>query len=122
MPSCRRLICSLLTVALTLSAAGCTAMKTVRPGTDPSKPVFGGVKEGDLVLLHLRDGRRVEITVASMERDAFVSMEGVRYQHAEIAQLQKKSFSGLRTLGFAATVYLATAALVAIAVALLWGA
>jgi hypothetical protein len=96
-------------------------MRTVKPATDPSKPRFGPVKAGDTVVLHLHDGRRVEITVARVEGDALVSAEGVRYPHAEIAQLQRRSFSGLKTLGFVGGAYLAAVAALALAIAILWG-
>lgn len=110
----------LLIFAVAAASTGCTAMKTVKPRTDPSQPRFGPVKPDDTVVLHLTDGRRVEITVAGVERDALVSAEGVRYPHAEIAQLQTRSFSALKTLGLVGGVYLATAAIIAAALSILW--
>lgn len=108
----RLVVAPLLIVALAAGALGCTSMKTVRPSTDPSNPVFGKVKAGDAVVLYLADGRRLEITVARVDRDALVSAQGVRYERAEIVQLQKRAFSGPKTVGFVAAAYAAAIAAV----------
>ena len=119
-PLHRRVLTPLLIVAVALAAVGCTTMKTVRPSTSPSHQVFGNVKAGDTVALHLTDGTRLEVTVARVERDALVSAEGVRYEHGQIVQLQKRSFSVMKTIGFVAAAYLATVAAIGIAFAVLW--
>jgi hypothetical protein len=116
-----RLMRWVLVLAFASLGAACTTMKTVTPATDPSKPRFGPVRAGDTVVLHLHDGRRMEITVARVERDALVSAEGVRYPHADITQLQRRSLSGVKTLGLVGGIYLATVAALALAVAILWG-
>ena len=114
-----RMCAAIVMLTLLVGGAGCTAMKTVKPQTDPSRPRFESVRAGDSVVLQLRDGRRLEITVARLEDEAVVSAEGVRYPHADIAQLQRRSFSGLKTIGLAGALYLGSAAAVAIALALL---
>jgi hypothetical protein len=114
-----RMCSAFIMLALLVGGAGCTAMKTVKPQTDPSRPRFGSVKAGDSIVLQLRDGRRLEITVARMEAEAVVSAAGVRYPHADIVLMQKRSFSGLNTLALAGAVYRGAAAAVAIALSLL---
>lgn len=116
--SLRRMF-SVVMLTLLAGGAGGTAMKTVNPQTDPSKPRFGSMKAGDALVLHLRDGRRLEITVARLDDDAFVSAEGIRYPYSDIAQLQRRSFSVPKTIGLAGGLYLGSAAAVAIALALL---
>ena len=118
----RWVVTPLLIVAVAVASVGCTTMKTARPSTDPAKPVYGNVKTGDTVVLHLIDGRRLEITVARVERDAVVSAEGVRFEHGHIVQLQKRTFSGMKTVGFLAAAYLAAAAVLGMAMAILWNA
>jgi hypothetical protein len=90
-----RMCSAFIMLTLLVGGAGCTAMKTVKPQTDPSRPRFGSVKAGDSLVLQLRDGRRLEITVGRLEDEAVVSAAGVRYPHADIVHMQRRSFSGL---------------------------
>lgn len=119
-----RIVAWLLACSMAAGGLGCTSLKTIRPATSPEAPVFGNVKAGDTVILHLHDGRRLQITVQRIEDDALVSAEGVRYTTGEIAQVQRRSFSGGKTaLAVAGTVagaYVVAAVLIVIALDSLW--
>lgn len=115
----RRMCAAIVMLTLLVASAGCTAMKTVKPQTDPSRPRFGSVKAGDSIVLQLRDGRRLEITVGRLEDEAVVSAAGVRYPHADIVQMQRRSFSAMKTIALGGAVYLGAAAAVGIALSLL---
>ena len=113
-----------LLVCSVAAGLGCTSLKTIRPATSPDAPVFGNVKPGDAVVLHLHDGRRLAITVQQVERDAIVSAEGLRYAATEIAQLQRRSLSGGKTAlaaaGIVAGAYVVAGILIVIALDSLW--
>ena len=119
----RRLIGPLLILALA-STAGCSTMKTIRPAADPSAPLFANVKAGDPIIVHLRDGRQVQVIVQRVDNDGVVSMEGVRYLRSDISHLQRRSFSGWKTGlaigGAVAGAYLVAAILVVVALDSIW--
>lgn len=119
-----RIVAWLLVCGMAAASLGCTSLKTIRPATPPDAPVFGNIKAGDTVVLLLHDGRSVQITVQRIEGGAIVSAEGVRYTAREIAQLQRRSFSGGKTaLAIAGTVagaYLVAAILIVIALDSVW--
>jgi hypothetical protein len=100
-----RVVAAGLVCVLAASGTGCTSVKTIRPATEPTASPFGSVKTGDKILLHLKDGRRVQIVVQKIDGDALLSEEGGRYSRSEITQLQRRSFSGGKTaLAVAGTV------------------
>ena len=119
-----RMVAWLLVCSMAAAGLGCTSLKTIRPATSRDAPVFGNVKAGDTVVLHLHDGRRFQVTVQRIDGDAIVSAEGVRYTAGEIAQLQRRSFSGGKTaLAVAGTVagaYVVAGILFVIAMDSLW--
>lgn len=90
------LVC-LLVCSLAGGGTGCTSMKTVPPVTKPGGPTFGQVQAGETVVVHTRDGRRVRFVVEQVDGDVIVAPDGVRYARAEIAKLERRSFSGPRT-------------------------
>ena len=101
-------------------------MKTVRPVTQPGMgAMFGTVKAGDLVDLRTVDGRTARFIVQQVAADAVIAPDGVRYPHAEIAELKKRSFSGPKTAGLIAGIcgglFVLAAIAVASAVNSLWG-
>jgi hypothetical protein len=119
-----RLIGPLLILVLAASAFGCTTTKTIRPAADPSVPSFVNVKAGDTIIVHLRDGRQVQVIVQRVDTDGVVSMEGVRYARGDISHLRRRSVSGWKT-GFAiggavAGAYVVAAILVVVALDSLW--
>ena len=124
MTSHRPFIAWVLICALAGSAIGCTTMKTIRPATDPTAPSFGKVKAGDTIIVHLRDGRRLQVMVQRVDVDGIVSVEGVRYARTDITQVQRRSFSGWKTGlavgGAVAGAYVIAAILVVIALDSLW--
>jgi hypothetical protein len=86
-------IVSGLLCALMATGAGCTALRPIRPSTDPSGPMYSHIESGDEVVLHLRDERRVEITVKLVEPDAIVAEDGTRYGRADITQAEVRAVS-----------------------------
>jgi hypothetical protein len=119
-------IVCVLVCSVALTSAGCTSMKTVRPVTQPGVgAVFGTVKAGDLVDLRTVDGRTARFIVQQVEVEAIVAPDGVRYTHAEIAELKKRSFSGPKTAGLIAGIcgglFLLAGLAVASALGSFWG-
>ena len=114
---------AVLVCFLVAAEPGCTSLQTVPPATEPSAAVFGEVEAGDTVVVHLADGRHLELTVARVEGDVLVSAEGVRYARGEIIQLQRRRISrgktALAVTAGALGVWAAAVILVAGAVALL---
>ena len=114
---------TVLVCVLVAAPLGCTSLQTIPPATEPSAAVFGDVKAGDIVVIHMADGRQLELTVARVEGDVLVSAEDVRYARGDIVQLQRRRISGGKTAlavtAGAVGVWVAAAALVAAALALL---
>jgi hypothetical protein len=92
-----RLLVYLVACGLVTSAAGCTSMKTIHPTGSPSAPPFHAVQAGDDVRVETRDGRRDRFTVQQIDGDVLVADTGARYALADIVQLQRRSFSPVRT-------------------------
>lgn len=84
---------SVLLCALLVTGAGCTALRPIRPSTDPSGPMYSHLERGDEVVLHLRDDRRVEIIVNIVEPDAIVAEDGTRYDRADITRAEVRAVS-----------------------------
>lgn len=81
-------VVSLLIGAVLLTGSGCALMHPVRPTTDPSRPTYSRMKSGQFVVLHLHDGRRVELVVDRIEPDAIVAADGRRYANNEIRKAE----------------------------------
>jgi hypothetical protein len=120
----QRLVAWLVIYALAVSASGCTTMKTIRPTTEPSAPSFANVKAGDTIIVHLRDGRRLQVILQRVDADGIVSVEGVHYARTDISHLQQRSFSGWKTGlavgGVVAGVYVLAGLLVVAALDSIW--
>ena len=87
----RQLLIACLLTCVALSATGCRTMKPVDLVADPAAPAFAMVKIGETVDVETRAGKRVRLVVGQVERDAIVSMEGVRYTRGEVVQLKRPS-------------------------------
>lgn len=122
--ACRRVILMILACVLAAPVTGCTSLQTIPPAAEPSAAVFGDVQAGDTVVVHLNDGRQLQLTVARVEGDVLVSAEGVRYARRDITHLQRRQISPGRTAlavtAGALGVWAGVVILVAGAVAVLW--
>jgi hypothetical protein len=83
----------ILLCALMVTGAGCTSLRPIRPSTDPAEPLYSHLESGDKVVLHLRDERRIEITVTRVETDAIVADDGRRYERADITRAEVRAIS-----------------------------
>ena len=100
----RRLIGLLLATAL-LPLTACTSMKTIHPAASPGTPTYGPVKAGDTVRVQTADGQRKRFIVEQIDGETIIGREGQRYTRAEVVQLERKSFSGPKTVGLAAGIF-----------------
>jgi len=98
----QRAIACLLACTVAAANAGCTSMKTIHPATTPNQPVYGPVKAGDTVIVQTPDGERWRFVVQAIDGNAIVAPEGKRYERADVVRLQRKAFSGPRTIGLVA--------------------
>jgi hypothetical protein len=98
------LSCLLICTIAIGGAAACTSIKTIRPTTEPGKPVYGSLKKGDRVTLHLRDGRQLAVRIAQVDEQGVVSIEGIRYLREDITRLERKAVSVGKTVALAAGV------------------
>lgn len=120
----RGIVAALLVCVVLTPVMACTSLHTVQPVTSAGGPVFSDLQTGEIVVVHLRDGRRLQVTVAQVEHDAFVSKEGVRYAYDDIAQVQRRRVdrgkTALAVTGIAFGALAAFYILLAAAVGVLW--
>ena len=112
----RQLIALLLVTAL-LPLMACTSMKTIHPATSPGAPTYGPLKAGDTVRVRTADGQSKRFIVQQIDGETIIGPEGQRYARAEVVRLERKSFSGPKTVGLAAGIFGGLYLLAAIAVA-----
>jgi hypothetical protein len=74
-------------------------MKTIDAVSDPAASPSGQVNPGDTVEALLTDGQRVRFVVHRPDRDALVSVEGIRSPRAGIEQLQRQSLDPGKSTG-----------------------
>ncbi len=55
--------------------------------------MYGHLKVGDQVVLHLQDGRRIEIVVRLVEPDAIVAEDGTQYRRPDITRAEVRAVS-----------------------------
>lgn len=111
--------CVLAMVMYVLSASACATFRPLPPPTS-SAPHFSGLHSGDEVLLTLHDGRQVEIEIERVEGGTLVSGEGVRYTPAQIANVQVRRVSPIRTALLVGGLVAAAYATLMIFVGLIW--
>ncbi len=99
-----RLIALALVVAL-LPLTACTSMKTIHPATGPGAPTYGPLKAGDTVRVQTADGQSKRFIVQQIDGETIIGPEGQRYTRAEVVSLERKSFSGPKTVGLAAGIF-----------------
>ena len=90
----QRLACAVLCAAL---LSGCSSMRTIQPATAPDQPAFGAVEAGDTVRIRLRSGERLEFEVEQIQGSTIVAKGGTRFSREDIVQLQRASFSHVKT-------------------------
>ena len=96
-------------------------MKTIRPATMPNQPLYGPLKAGDTVIVQTPDGERWRFVVQAIDGTAIVAPEGKRYERADVVRLQRKAFSGPRTIGLVAGLTAGVLLIFGIAVASAYG-
>lgn len=104
--------------AAPVASTGCRSMRPITPATTGAQPTWN-VRPGDDLHLTLTDGRTVTCTVAAVESGAIVTEDGARYPFTEIRDVERREFSGGKTValigGGVAGVLVAFAILVAAA-------
>lgn len=100
----RRLIALALVTAL-LPLTACTSMKTIHPTSSPGAPTYGPLKAGDTVRVQTADGQSKRFIVQQIDGETIIGPEGQRYTRAEVVRLERKSFSGPKTVGLAAGIF-----------------
>jgi hypothetical protein len=88
------LVCLVLCAVL---LSGCSSMRTIQPITAPGQPAFGPVTAGDTVRVRLRNGERLEFEVQQVQGDTLIAKGGTAVSRADIVQLQRESFSPVKT-------------------------
>ncbi len=63
-----------------------------------------GLKPGDDVRVTMRDGRKAQFTVESVEASTVIAQGGTRYAMDEMTTLERRSVSGAKTAGLIAGV------------------
>ena len=63
----------------------------------PSAAVFAELKPGDNVRITLRSGEKVGFVLSQARADGLVGQDGRHVPYRDIAQLEKRHFSGSRT-------------------------
>jgi hypothetical protein len=100
----RRFIALALITAL-LPSTACTSMKTIHPATSPGAPTYGPLKAGDTVRVQIADGQSKRFIVQQIDGEIIIGPEGQHYTRAEVVRLERKSFSGPKTVGLAAGIF-----------------
>lgn len=96
-------------------------MKTIHPATTPNQPLYGPLKAGDTVIVQTPDGERWRFVVQAIDGQVIVAPGGKRYGRSDIVRLQKRAFSGPRTVGLIAGLTAGAVLLFGIAVASAYG-
>ena len=98
---------SLAVVLLTvfaLAGSGCTSLHPIPLVTTGAPAATVGIKPGDDVRVTMRDGRKAQFTVESVEASTVIARGGTRYAIDEMTTLERRSFSGAKTAGLIALV------------------
>ena len=82
-----------------------TALLPIHPATSPGAPTYGPLKAGDTVRVQTADGQRKRFIVQQIDGETIIGPEGQRYTRAEVVRLERKSFSGPKTVGLAAGIF-----------------
>jgi hypothetical protein len=117
-----RLVCTL--VASSIAMTGCSSMHRV-PNTVATSPSSGRhVSVGDDVRVTMKDGRRVEFAVQSVNDEAIVARDGTRYERTDILTIERRAFdlrkTAIRTAGWFGAIMGAAVLLVILGVAPLY--
>lgn len=79
-------------------STGCRSMRELPAQTAPTQPPTWQVKQGDTIRVTLANGRRVRFKVAAVDNDALVAVNGNRYQLTGVTRVERRQFSGGRTV------------------------
>jgi plastocyanin len=85
-------------MAASIAMAGCTSLHRVPMVPSAQAPAEVAVKAGDTVRVTLRDGTRTEFIVGKVNADAIVARNGDAYDAANIVTLERRQFSGRKTI------------------------
>jgi hypothetical protein len=111
------LIIATLLVGVTVgpSLGGCTSMRVVPPAALGAAPSLSRIKHGDTVTVLTRDGQVSTFRVLTVERDALVAVDHMRYPRDAIVRLERREINKVRTIAL-----MAGAAGTAVVVTLAW--
>ena len=87
----------------TLTSASCSSLKTVRPvspGETPRRPV----QSGDTVVVLTRDGASARFVVQQIEGQTLIATDGRRFAGSDLVRVERKEFSGPKTVGLIAAI------------------
>lgn len=85
-------------MAVSLAMAGCTSLHRIPVAPPAQAPIADAVKPGDDIRITLRDGIRAEFIVGAVRPDAIIARNGAAYDVANIVTLERRQFSGRKTL------------------------
>lgn len=97
MTKCQRFMAYVVLCSIAVTSVGCASMKTIRTTPEPGAPTFGKLKAGDTVVVRNRDGKTARFIVQQIEGDTIIAPGGERYRAADISELKRRSFSGVKT-------------------------
>ena len=94
-------------------------MKRIQPATAAAQPVYGPLKSGDDVIVQTRDGERWRFKIDAIEGDTIVAPGGRRFVAKDVMRVERRQFSGPKTValvaGIAGGVFVVVQAMVAAA-------
>ncbi len=109
----RRLIVAVLTSTMTF--AGCTSLKTVRPVVS-GEPPPRALQAGDEIVVLTRDGTSARFVVQQVDGETLVAPDGRRFAGSALARVERKEASKAKTIGLIAGIAGAAFVIVAISV------
>jgi hypothetical protein len=83
------------------AVTGCASFHAVPPSTPAGldlDAVKAHVRSGDMVRVLRKDATESKFTVTAIDADALVSRAGERVPYADIARLERRSFSATKTV------------------------
>lgn len=91
-----RLACAVMAASIAMS--GCTSLHRVPMVPAAQAPSEGAIKPGDTIRITLQDGTRTEVIVGKVTPDTIVARNGDAYATANIVTLERRQFSGRKTV------------------------
>ena len=90
-----RLVCALSASAV--MTPGCTSMRPTPVVAATSQPSPSRVRPGDEVRLTMRDGRRAQFRVQTVDTASITALDGARYDLGDVLRVERREFSWVKT-------------------------